>query len=55
MTPVFADTSFYVAILNPSDSLHEKARAVAGTLHEKIVTTEFVLIEVANFFCKLAF
>lgn len=55
MTPVFADTSFYVAILNPADSLHEKARAVAGRLHDKIVTTEFVLIEVANFFCKIAF
>ena len=55
MKPVFADTSFYVAILSPGDSLHEKARAVAATMREKIVTTEFVLIEVANFFCRMAF
>jgi predicted nucleic acid-binding protein len=53
MTPVFADTSFYVAILIPSDSLHAKALAVAATMRGPIVTTEFVLLEVANFFCKV--
>ena len=55
MTPVFADTSFYVAALNPTDALHGKATTVAATLRGPILTTEFVLLEVANFFCKVAF
>jgi predicted nucleic acid-binding protein len=53
MTPVFADTSFYVAILIPSDSLHAKATAVAATLRGPIATSEFVLLEVANFFARV--
>jgi predicted nucleic acid-binding protein len=50
MTPVFADTGFYVAIHNRRDQLHARAVAVASTLRAPVVTTEFVLIEVANFF-----
>ena len=50
MTPVFADTAFYVALNSRRDALHALATEVAGRLTAPIVTTEFVLIEVANFF-----
>jgi predicted nucleic acid-binding protein len=50
MKSIFADTSFYVALYNRRDSLHALAVAMAGRLTGRIVTSEFVLIEVANFF-----
>lgn len=49
MTRTFADTSFYVALLNPADSLHAVAVDRARRLGQEIVTTEFVLLELANF------
>lgn len=52
MNAVFADTSFYVAIFSPPDALHAKAKSVAAAHHGKVVTTEFVLVEVGNFFCR---
>jgi predicted nucleic acid-binding protein len=54
MTPVFADTSFWVAVINPTDQLHAKAREVqrrfAGS---RFITSELVLIEVLNYFASL--
>ena len=50
MTPSFADTSFYVALLSPRDSLHSRATDRVGNGPVRTVTTEFVLIETANFF-----
>src|SRR2546423_126229 len=50
MTPVFADTAFYVAFHNRRDALHSRAIELAARLTAPIVTTEFVLVEVANFF-----
>jgi predicted nucleic acid-binding protein len=49
MKAVFADTSFFVAILNDRDSLHGAAREAAARETEPRLTTEFVLLEVANF------
>jgi len=43
---VFADTGYWVAILNPRDQLHERARSVSKNLGQaRIVTTEMVLDE----------
>jgi len=50
MTPVFADTAFYVAFHNRRDHLHSRAVALASGLKAPVVTSEFVLLEVANFF-----
>ena len=50
MTAVFADTTFYVAVLNPRDSLHSAASNWAAQVRRNTVTTEFVLLETANFF-----
>lgn len=48
MKPVFADTSFYVALFSPGDIHHEKAVRLAHDLHRTVVVTEFVLVELAN-------
>jgi uncharacterized protein len=49
MTTLFADTSFYVALLNVRDVHHGRAldflRAPAG----QVVTTQYVVLEVGNF------
>ena len=52
MSALFADTSFYVAIFSPQDALHDRGRAVAAAHQGSVVTTEFVLVEVGNFFCR---
>jgi len=49
MSRVFADTSYFLALLNPSDELHQHALQRTGELQDSIVTTEWVLTEVANF------
>ena len=48
MNRVFADAFYFVALLNRADQYHAKATAAAGQLHGEIVTTEWVLTEVAD-------
>jgi uncharacterized protein len=48
MNAVFADTSFYVALLSPSDVWHSKAPQISDQLDGPVVTTEYVLIELGN-------
>jgi uncharacterized protein len=53
MTTVFADTSYWVAVLNPRDELHAKALAISKRLSgARIVTSEMVLIELMNGFSE---
>lgn len=53
MKETFADTSHFVAVLHPSDQMHEKAISVERSLIEtRIITTDFVLIEVLNYFSE---
>ena len=49
MKTVLADTSFYVAVLNPADALHRAASVWSQETSLKVVVTEFVLVELANF------
>ena len=50
---VFADTLYWVAVLNPKDQWHRQAIETRGMLGDiKIVTTETVLIEVLNYFSE---
>jgi predicted nucleic acid-binding protein len=46
---IFADASFYAAIINERDELHAQAQLAAQRLAGSLVTIEFVLLEVANF------
>ena len=48
MTRVFADAFYFVALLNRADQYHAKATAAASQLRGEIVTTEWVLTEVAD-------
>ena len=49
MSEVFADTGYWIALVNARDRLHERARAVTETLGtRRIVTTQMVLAELLN-------
>jgi uncharacterized protein len=50
---IFADTGYWVALLNPMDNLHQKAIHLEQSLQPvHIVTSEMVLTEVLNDFSK---
>jgi len=48
MTPLFADTSYYVALLSPRDSVHEDATRVSQGLARRVVLSDFILLELGN-------
>jgi predicted nucleic acid-binding protein len=48
MTTVFADTVYFIALLNPADQLHPQARALSNNPPGALLTTEFVLTEVGD-------
>ena len=51
MKQVFADTGYWIALIDPKDTLHDKAKSVSvGLKPVIIVTSEMVLVEFANFF-----
>jgi uncharacterized protein len=51
--PVFADTFYFIALLNPSDAAHEPASSFGRGKRQRppILTTGFVLTEVADALC----
>lgn len=52
MRRVFVDNSYLVAILNPKDDRHQKAKEVSQSLGNYLsVTSEMVLTEFLNHFC----
>lgn len=48
----FADTSFYVAILNTKDTWHSLAVQCSRQFRGRLVTTDFVLIELGNWLSR---
>ena len=48
MNRVFADTFYFVALLNRNDQHHSKATAAASQLQGEIITSEWVLMELAD-------
>lgn len=55
MKVVFADTGYWVALLNSHDDLHPKAKNISKFLSQNpvhIVTSEMVLTELLNDFSK---
>ena len=40
------------AVFSPHDALHERAKKVAAGHLGPVITTEFILLEVGNFFCR---
>ncbi|MGB5768689.1 MAG: PIN domain-containing protein [Crocosphaera sp.] len=50
MKPIFADTFYWVALINKKDNWHQRVIELTSTLKNvEIVTTDEVLIEVLNF------
>ena len=50
MNELFADTGYWITLLNERDYLHEKAMEISATLtDQRIVTTEMVLTELLNY------
>jgi predicted nucleic acid-binding protein len=52
VTSVFADTSFYVAVLNPRDGAYPQACEWSRGFQGILVTTDFVLIELGNWLSR---
>lgn len=51
MERVFADTGYWIALLNPRDNLHQKAAATSREYSSnQIVTSEMILTEFLNSF-----
>ena len=49
MREVFADTAYWIALINPHDNLHARATSVSSELSgSRLVTSEMVLTEVLN-------
>lgn len=45
---VFADTHFFIGLLNPKDAAHEAAVRYISSFSGRLLTTEWVLVEVAG-------
>ncbi len=45
---IFVDTGYLLAVLNPGDELFERSQRWAGTVDERLITTEYVLWELVN-------
>jgi uncharacterized protein len=55
MRELFVDTGYWIALLYPKDSLHQKAQALHRSITAQahhLITSEIVLIEFVNFFSK---
>ena len=51
MKIVFTDAGYWIAIINPLETLHLKAETLSRTLGSvKMVTTELILVELLNFY-----
>ncbi len=51
MNAYFADTFYYLALLNPSDEAHEAVLRMTAALDRPLITTAWVLTEVADALC----
>lgn len=52
MSVVFADTFYYLAWVNSRDAKHERARQFSASFAGTVVTSDWVITELANGLCK---
>lgn len=52
MKPVFADTSYFLGLANPSDQHFEIAISISHVRSFRLITTEWVLVEVGDALSK---
>jgi uncharacterized protein len=56
MKQIFADTSYWIGLVNPRDQIHQKAIKVTQQLSSvRLLTTEMVLVELLNCFSDSPF
>jgi predicted nucleic acid-binding protein len=46
--PLFADTFFYLALLNPDDAAHRRVEEISRTVTAPTITTAWVMTEVGD-------
>lgn len=46
------DTGYFIALFNPTDSLHARAVSWAAVVTGPLVVTEYVLVETINYFSR---
>ena len=52
MNPVFADSFYFLALINPRDMAHERALEFSEKQEIPLITTAWVLTEVADGLCR---
>jgi predicted nucleic acid-binding protein len=52
VTPYFADTWFFLALLNPDDHAHVQVREFAAHVDRPVVTSDWILVETADALCS---
>jgi uncharacterized protein len=52
MRPVFADTSYYIALFHEDDLRHAKALRFSQDRTCPVVLTDFILLELGNALCR---
>jgi uncharacterized protein len=52
MKKVFVDAFFFLALLNKRDAWHDRAIEIIDAVGGPVLTTQWVLVEVADAFCK---
>src|SRR5260221_13317987 len=52
MKTVFADAFYFLALLNKRDPAHERAVTASRAIGLNLMTTELVLLEIADALCK---
>jgi uncharacterized protein len=50
---ILIDTSYLVALGDPRDALHRRANRWAASVRERLLVTEYVIIEVVNHFSRV--
>ena len=53
MKAVFADTFYFLALMNERDAAHKRAVVASRNAGLTLVTTEFVIVELADALCQL--
>ena len=56
MNQIFADTGYWIGLVNPRDQIHKKVMKITQELSSvRLVTTEMVLVELLNSFSDSPF
>ncbi len=56
MKQIFADTGYWIGLVNPRDQIHQRVRQITQELSSvRLITTEMVLVELLNSFSDSPF